>query len=288
MFVLTILALALGAASKETLQSLFGKKNIKCIDDAIIFNVLVFITSSVVAAVFGNLLETNLMTIVLSFFFGVTCFLFQIIYLKTMSDGPVSMTVLFSNFGMIIPIAVSILFFDEKITDNMIIGFALIAVSIILNAFGKEEKKATKKWFIFALLTFLSSGTMSAVQKVASSNISNSETTNFVSISYAVAAVFAFAVYWIRKRFMSGGRTFKFNLAAISSAVAIGAILSAVQVYLTRSIEKFGAVILYPCYNCGTIIMVFLVGLILFKEKHSLPQWVSAFLGVLAIVFLSI
>ena len=288
MLVLTILALALGAAAKATLQSLFGKKNIKCIDDAIIFNVLVFITSSVVAAIFGNLLETNLRVVWLSCIFGVTCFLFQIVYLKTMSDGPVSMTVLFSNFGMIIPIAVSILFFNEKVTGKMLIGFALVVASIILNAVGKEEKKASKKWFGFALLTFLTSGTMVAVQKISSSHLSDSETTNFVSVSYAVAAIFALAVYLFRKKFISGGRSFKFGLFAVSSAMAIGTILSAVQVYLTRGIEKFGALILIPSYNCGTVVMVFIVGLILFKEKHSLPQWLSAFLGVLAIVFLSI
>ena len=288
MLVLTVLALALGAASKATLQSLFGKKNIKCFDDAIIFNVLVFITSSLVAAVFGDLSKLNSKTVIVSIIFGVTCFLFQIVYMKTMSDGPVSITVLFSNFGMIIPIIVSILFYNEKVTEKTVIGFVLVAASIILNALGKDDKKATKKWLGYAFLTFLTSGTMVAVQKISSSNLSDSETVNFVSVSYAAAAVLAFAVYFFRKKFMSGGRTFKMGWFAVLSAVAIGAILSAVQVYLTRGIEKFGALILLPCYNCGTVVMVFIVGLILFKEKHSLPQWISALLGVAAIVFLSL
>ena len=113
MDIIIISILCLLATAKVTLQGSFAKKNIRSFSDGVFFNGAIFFFSSFVFL--KDALTFNLPTFLFGAAFGILSLIFQLCYIKAMSFGNVSITVLIVNLSMIIPIATSDLCFGEKL-----------------------------------------------------------------------------------------------------------------------------------------------------------------------------
>ena len=149
MNLIVILVLCVLATTKVTLQGFFAKKNIQSFPDGVFFNGLIFLFSALIF--FKNAFDCEWGIILFGSVFGFLTVLFQLYYIKAMSCGNVSLTVLIVNLSMIIPLTVSVLAYNEPLSILSFLGILLTVVAFTLNV-EKETCTKTKKWFFCVFL----------------------------------------------------------------------------------------------------------------------------------------
>lgn len=287
---LLISLLCVLAATKVTLQSRFSKTQNRSVTDSVFYNGIMFLT---VATLFCPWLMANgatVTTIVFGVLMGILSVAFQLLYLCAFSKGKMSLTVILNNFSMIIPMAVSLLAFDEPFGLAKAAGTVLALVSFCLivarEKRGQEtEGKNGAAWLILTLLVFLVNGLISVNQKLYAESVDNLQVFEFVAVSYITAAALSFLILGVlgmrEKRFpASGGKN------VILSACLVGLVLGVFQALNTYAASVIPGTVLYSTYNCGTSVLLCVIGRLLFREKLSKKQYIGVTIGIAAIVCL--
>ena len=284
MDLLMITLLCILATSKVTVQGVFAKTNIKSTYDAIFFNGLVFLFSALIFA--RNLTGLNLPVFLFGSVFGVLTVLFQVFYIKAMSCGNVSLTVLIVNLSMIIPIVVSVVAYGERLTALRLAGLVLTVLALGLSAERKREQQKFKRWFYLSIGASLCNAGISVCQKIFSKTPWQGQVRPFVSGGYAVAALIAFAIVWILKRKNEDG--LKLNLKMGGFALSIGLILGVFQALNTKAIAMIDGTLFFPSYNGGVLILSYFSSLLILKERIRFKQILSLCIGIFAVILMSL
>ena len=163
-----ILILCVLATSKVTLQGQFAKKAENTFCNAICFNTIIFVTSALLFVKW--IAGSHMLTAVFGAIFGLLTVLFQAFYIIAMSNGNVSLTVMIVNFSMIIPIAFSLIYYNEKMTAFQMIGILLVITALLLSIEkGGKKYKSFKKWLFLAVCASLINGCLAVCQKIFAS-----------------------------------------------------------------------------------------------------------------------
>ena len=284
------------ASLKVTLQSKFSKSGKHTVAQNLFFTAIMFATISLMflpSLLDGGISATTVFYAVL---LGSFSLLYQIFYVIALSKGRMTLTVIINNFGMLIPMLVSILFLNEEFTVLIGIGSALALLSLCLSVVnkskkGKEDRKNGEDaiWLILTLLVFLTNGIASMSQKLYTARAGEDfQLFEFVCIAYMIAAAEAFAVFAVlapkdKKKGIKlvSGRT-------VLIGCGVGAALGVFQCVNTVGMSLIPAPIYYPAYNCGTSLLLALIGAVLFKERFTLKQYIGIGIGIVAILLLCI
>lgn len=293
-FLLIPLGCAL-ATLKVTLQTKFSKKGTHSVAQSVLFTAIMFAMISIMflPTLFdGGITKT---TVLYAALMGLFSFLYQISYVLALSCGRMTLTVLISNFALLIPMITSVVLGDT-FTSVIGVGAALVFASITLTIVKKNNKTEQKgnvaegiKWGILCLIVFLSNGLASASQKLYTVKAGEDfQVFEFVCIAYLFAAALCFVTYLC---FMPSDK--KKGIKPISRGdalvgCAVGASLGIFQCVNTVAMSLIDGSIYYPAYNCGTSLLVALCGTLLFKERFSVKQYIGIALGIVAIVLLCI
>ncbi len=290
MDLLLILGLCSLAAAKVTLQSRFAKGHLRSTADAAVYNGLVFAAAAVVATLLslGSLHAMTWQVMLFGAVSGVLNSTFQMTYTTALSRGPVSLTVLINNFSMLVPTLVSAVLYQETLHRWQWLGMVLICLSLLMSATPKGDAAAGKGWFMLTVATFVTNGWASVWQKIFATGSGSDETACFVVVAHAVSALCCGAMCGVR-RLKSGPRPpFAKPGHVAAAAAAIGGILGVFQLLNTYAISRIDGAFFFPVFNgCSTVIL-FLIGVILYRERHPLKRWLGAGIGVAAIVLMSV
>lgn len=285
MELLVILILCVLATSKVTLQGAFAKKNVKTFSDGIFFNGLIFCFSALIFL--KNAVELNAGVVIFGCTFGILTVLFQLCYIKAMSCGNVSLTVLIVNLSMIIPVAVSVFFYNEPMGALRLVGILLTILSLALNVDKKEKSRAFKKWFLLSLSASLANGGLAVCQQVFGKTEWENEPRGFVAWSYITAAVVS-AVLYLTVSAKGNAVTFKIKPSVFGFGLAVGVVLGVFQFINTKAIAGIDGTLLFPVYNGGTLILSSLSGVLFLKDRLTGNQIFSIIFGIIAIVLMNI
>lgn len=285
MELIAIFILCLLATSKVTLQGLFSKRNINTFIDGIFFNGLIFLFSAIVFI--KNIYSFNLGVALYGMFFGILTVLFQSCYIKAMSCGNVSLTVLIVNLSMIIPIVFSIIVYKEQLSILRFSGVSLAIIALLLNFNKNEPGVVSYKWLWLSLLASLANGLLAICQQLFVKTQWGNLTKGFVAWGYITATVVSTFIY-ISLKTKGFTVTFKLKPSVFAISLSIGVILSVFQLVNTWAISTIDSTLLFPAYNGGTLILTSLTGVLILKDKLKRNQLISLLVGVVAIVIMNI
>jgi drug/metabolite transporter (DMT)-like permease len=278
---LVVLITSVLATLKVTFQGKLVKKEECSINDSVFYNMLIFFVASLVFCPY--LFKVNSVTWLYALIYAVCNVSFQIVYALALSRGNVSLAVMFVNFGMVIPIFVSFLLFNERPSLIRIIGIVLIIISFLLTfKKGGEQKKS---YLLLILLAMLFNGLGLVTQRIYARTGVQDNIFSFVSASYILSAVICAIVFLFlpkkdtEQRKLTG-KTICFSAA---SGVALGCYL-ALNTYAGKFLD---ASFHYPAHSGCTILLSTLSGFILFKDKVSLRQIIACVVGGVAIVLMN-
>ena len=166
------------ASLKVTLQSKFSKSGKHTLSQNVFFTAIMFavISLMLLPTLFNGVMSAT--TVFYAALLGSFSLLYQILYVIALSMGRMTLTVIINNFGMLIPMLVSIFFLGDEFTLLIGIGAILALASLCLTVVNKSKKGNAIKnsgegvvWLILALLVFLTNGIASVSQKLYTTTI---------------------------------------------------------------------------------------------------------------------
>lgn len=184
----------------------------------------------------------------------------------------------FMKLGLLVPMAVSIFFFGEEPGIFHLIGFVVALIAIVL--INYDPQKATAAGSKLGLIALLLVGGIGDVMAKLYQELGNPDlSAQFLLYTFAGALVLSL-VLMIWKKERPGKAELIFGVL-----VAIPNYFS--SKFLLAALTELAAVITYPCYNVGTILVATLAGVLIFRERLQKHQWVAMAAILAALVLLN-
>ena len=284
---LLLAALLCLASLKVTIQSSLTRRLLRSTSDVVFYNMVVFFTiGGVYLLINGTNLPTTT-TLIFALVYSVFSALFQLLYTASLKCGPVSLTVMISNFSIGITTLFGILYYKETLTTVNILGFVAITTSLLLSADLKSstKEKISGKWLAMTIVTMILNGVACIVSALHSNMIPEGNNA-FMALSYSFGGIFLLIYFLFRRK--TEPETIHKNPKTILSMISVGAVLCVyLPLYLT-GVRLFDISIFYPVINAGSSTMISVIGILLFKDKLKPVQIAGLILGTLSIVLLTL
>ena len=185
----------------------------------------------------------------------------------------------FMKLGLLVSIAVSVLFFHEIPDLFQIIGFCLAVAAIMLINY-KKEPGGTAGFKLGLVLMLIAGGMADAMAKIFEELGNPALEPQFLAYTFLVALILCAALMWKK-----GQRPGKWELL-FGLLIGIPNFFSAK--FLLGALAQIPAVIVYPVYSVATILVVSLVGVLAFRERLDKKQWAGVAAIIVALVLLNI
>ena len=207
--------------------------------------------------------------------------------IQALKYGPTPLTALFNSLSLIVTTVWGFGFWGETPDALVIIGLALVVISIYfcLCAGKKTDKPFSWKWLALALLSMLGNAACAIVQRTQQQHFSGAHGSMLMAFSMAFSlAVFALAYPFLDKPDHKIVSKQSFYFPALAGACNMLLNFCVVKLATSALAPSF----IYPVISVGGLTMVTLVTLLVFKEKLSWQRWAGVAIGAVAIVLLSI
>lgn len=226
------------------------------------------------------------LTVILGIITG-AFFLGGFLFLKyNMKYNGIVLSSTFIKLGVLIPTIMAIVVFGEVLSVLQIVGIAIAIVAIIIINFEKEphgsnsigeSKNGNKKILLLVLL--LLGGLGDSMSNIFEKLGPDSGKDGFLLLTFFTAFVITIAIVILGKK--------KLCKADILFGLLVGVPNYFSARFLLASLGSLEAVIVYPTYSVGTMVVVTIVGVIAFREKISKQKGLALGLIAVAIALLN-
>ena len=185
----------------------------------------------------------------------------------------------FMKLGLLVPIGVSILCFGEEPGIFHILGFIIAIPAIVL--INHDPQKSTAATAKLALIVLLLVGGMGDVMAKLYQELGTPDLApQFLLYTFGSALILSLALVIWRKERLGKAELLFGVLVAFPNYFS--------SKFLLAALEQLDAVITYPCYNVGTILIATLMGIFFFRERLRKNQWVAMAAIVAALILLNL
>lgn len=207
-------------------------------------------------------------------------YLFALVLMdRSIRKNGVVLPSVFSKLGdLLVPLIIAVIFFSERPAVFQIIGAVLAVGAIIVMNYDPQQRGAGSMASL--MLLFVADGLASSMSKIHNELSRTELSPHFLLYTFAVALVLCIIVI-----VCMGERPGKWDVAC---GVMIGVPNYFASMFLLKSLNYLKAFIAYPIRSVGSIVVVALAGLLLFREKLNKNQWIAISVIVVAVALLSI
>ena len=195
---------------------------------------------------------------------------FILLNISTQRNGVV-LSSIFIKLGLLVPMVVSILLFGEMPSSVQWLGFAIAVAAMVIINTEPGQKKFSVNWLLILLL--LGGGSGDAMSKIFEELGDPTLSDPFLLYTFLTALILCLGLMLLKKQKI-GKPEFLFG-----ALIGIPNFFSAK--FLLQSLNYLPAVIVYPTFSVGTILVVTLAGVLFFKEILNRRQWFA--LGIILI-----
>lgn len=282
------------------LKNLYSKKYQKKASDPYMFSAVTsVISAATVAAVSGGIGSVSKTTLIFALVYGIDCAVQTVALALALQTGPLSYSSVIVSLSTVIPAFSGWVFWNEKMTVLRLVGILLMIACFVFSAKKEEEgKKAQKQWYIYAALSFLTTGLCGVIQKMYGQTAVSGETAGFVVTAFAfstLVSLIMFAVFKLKERKIAHNghdRDETVKKAKIDFIIPAAVLVATgICVGLNNQINLYLAGIMdsaffFPVVNGGNLLLVTLFSVTVFGERPSLRQWIGLALGCASVVML--
>lgn len=291
---LLIVSILLNLMACSILRTKFCKNEVASGADLYSFNgfssLLSMLTLIVVCAVSGSLALPSVYTLLMGIAFGVITALCAVFNMKALEIGPMSYTTVICYCSMLIPSLSGMVLYGEVISVVQYVGVIFMIASFVCAVDRKHDRMgASLKWFVFCMIAFLTSGAVGVMQKIHQNSPHQAELGMFLIIAFGVSAVFSQLTVWYLKHQKGQSVTVhqkekrsRYIGYSILCGIGIG-LVNQINLYLAGAMDS---VIFYPVFNGAMILLTSLIGVVFWKERLSIKQWIGLIMGMVAIFLL--
>ena len=203
---------------------------------------------------------------------------FVLLHLNIRHNGVV-LSSTFMKLGLLVSLAVSVIFFHEVPDLLQIIGFCLAVGAIVLINF-KRESGGEAGFKAGLILLFLVGGMADAMSKIFEELGNSALSDHFLVCTFLMASLLCTVLMTVK-----GQRPGKWE-AIFGLLIGVPNFFCAK--FLLGALKSIPAVIVYPVYCVGTILVVSMIGVLAFRERLEKRQWLGMGLILIALVLLNV
>lgn len=227
---------------------------------------------------------------------GVSTAAFVVSWLLSVKSGAYMMVEVFLLIGVIVPIVLCRIFYNEEILTRQIIaiGILLIAVYIMCTYNSSIKGKMKPSELVLLLICGISNGFADFSQKVfVKTAITEAGVAVFNLYTYLFAGLaLLFASYIFRKKEKKEGADVR-KLGSIVKPIWIYVLIMAVCLFAhsffkTKAAEYLDAVRLYPLNQGASVLISIFLSSVFFKEKINLKCIVGIVLSFAALLLINL
>ena len=235
------------------------------------------------------------MTFVIGLITGVFFLLSFVLYQISVRKNGASLSGMFAKLGILIPMIVSVLVWREIPTMMQMFGICMAMFAIaVANVSSKASIKATHsiKWL---LALFVGGGIAEFSNKIFQKTVSLEYRSLFLFLVFATALVLSILMYYAdlkRQGIKSGRREVATGDGNIKMSVVVGIFVGIPNLFasyfLLNALNDFPASVVYPAYSAGSILMISILSVVLFKEILYKKDWIAIILTALSLILLNL
>lgn len=200
-------------------------------------------------------------------------------YQKSVKENGVGISGTFAKLGILIPVIFSIILWKEFPTTLQWIGILLSLVSIVIvNSSPKSLEKFDIKPTI--ILLFIFGGMAEFSSKIYQQYALNQYKDIFLFFIFFVAFIISI-LYTIKQKS-------EINKKDILTGLAVGVPNLFSSYFLILSLDTLKASIAFPLFSAGSILLINLGGLLIFKEKTSNKNKFAIGLIIIGLVLINL
>lgn len=224
----------------------------------------------------------------------------QILHMQALGRGKISVAVFIYSCGFLLPTLCGVLIWKEPLTVTKTTGILMLLVSLVLCIIkdsGQKNISTTVKptavsdstdrgnlWYIFALCAMFCSGMLGILQKVLRTSPHGGESGVFLTSAFSCSVVISIALSAIfRKNTDENYLTAGFCINSIICGLFAG-IVNIINLALAGMAP---ATICFPVINGGNVILSAIIGVLLYRERPTIRNWIGIGLGIIAIFVIS-
>ena len=196
---------------------------------------------------------------------------------NTRKNGIV-LTSVFMKLGLLVPMIVSVLIFRDLPTWPQIIGFGIALIAIVLLNLKNERNGGRFRWQLLVML--LMCGGADAMSKVFEVLGPGALSDQFLLYTFAVAFVLCTGMVLYKKE--------RPGLWELMFGAAIGVPNFYASKFLLMALRDLQAVVVFPSFSIGTMLVTTVAGVLVFKERLRKLQCLALAAIVVALFLLNI
>lgn len=216
------------------------------------------------------------------FFYISSLVLFQ----NSVKKNGVVLSSIFMKLGIMMPLVISIALFKEMPTVVQMFGFVIAIIAIVLiNLKGKninsESAERTELGIakVGLILVLIGCGMSDGMSKVYQELGTDEFEELFLVFTFVIAFLFSLLLIRVKKQKITKNELFYGAMLGIPNYFSAR--------FLLKALGEIPAVVVYPTFSIGTIAVITLTGVIVFKEKITKLQIFAIGLITIAVVLLN-
>lgn len=202
---------------------------------------------------------------------------FMLIQANIRRNGVV-LSSIFQKLGLLVTLVVSVIFYHEIPDLVQGLGFVIAIFAIVLMNYRKDAEKAGSRAGLILML--LACGMGDAMSKIFTESGVAALEGQFLFYTFAVAMGLCAACMTI------SGQKISRREAVFGTLIAVPNFFS--SKFLLGALESLSAVIVYPVFSVGSILVVTLTGVLAFRERLTKQQWIGVAAILAALVLLNV
>lgn len=197
---------------------------------------------------------------------------------QALSYGPMALTSILAAMSLIVPFVWGALFWQERLSLWSITGLCLLLCAIILINF-KKEGKLSGKWFLYCMITMITNGFCSVIQKYHQFRYPGQFQVDFMLMSMATVTILLFLFLPFQKE-----KQIHFSLTGVASGILNG--LANFIILLLASSQS--ATTLFPIISACNVMAAWLCGILFFRDRIRKLQLLGLMAGIAGIILMQI
>lgn len=222
-------------------------------------------------------------TLVLGMFFII---IFSIMAKSSQTYG-VGVTSVATKMSLVIPVLLSVLYFNDVLSFFQIFGILLALLAVYLASSTKNPVHQSKIYLWLPIAVFLGSGIIDAsIKFIQETYLTKSEFPIFSSIVFGAAGLSGLISILITSFFKS----IPFNLKSILGGFCLGVPNYFSIFFLLRALNGnyLSSASIFTINNVAIFLFSTLLGIVIFKEDLSLKNWLGVILAIISILLVAL
>ena len=208
--------------------------------------------------------------------------------INALKQGSVMLTSLFSQLSLILVSIWGFFFWNAQFTWTVGIGLVLTVIALWLclyNGSSKETVKINFKWIRYIFMLVIGNAGCSIVQRTQQLNF-DGKYGNFLMLVATGISTLVCLVLYLRSDRRDSAVIARSSWYLPVLAGALNALLNLFVILMATS--DLSPSLIYPVLAIGSLIIITILSLLVFKEKMRWWQWLGVLLGIAATGILSI